>query len=98
MDFQVEAMIGYVHRYPVINSWTFNGTESGWSITQTITIPATSTSPSTSPNPTEQSGAHSAIPQLGLDWMEISLFTTLAIIVVLLVVIVFMHKKKQAAV
>ena len=45
VDFQVQSLIGYVHRYPVINSWTFNGTESDWSNTQTITIPNNSTSP-----------------------------------------------------
>jgi hypothetical protein len=50
VDFQVQALIGYVHRYPIINSEIFNGTESDWSNTQTITIPETSSS--TSPNPT----------------------------------------------
>jgi hypothetical protein len=50
VDFQVQALIGYVHRYPIINSETFNGTESDWSNAQTITIPETSSS--ASPNPT----------------------------------------------
>ena len=51
LDFQVEAMIGYIHRIPInpFAPWFFNGTESGWSNTQTITIPASSTSPSPSP-------------------------------------------------
>jgi hypothetical protein len=53
VDFQVEAMIGYVHR--VIEGawapWHFTGETSGWSNTQTITIPTFTPSPS-SPSPT----------------------------------------------
>jgi len=59
IDFQVEAMIGYVSR--VYNPdateqlamwpWRFTGETSGWSNTQTITIPTTP-SPTTSPTPT----------------------------------------------
>lgn len=53
VDFQVEAMIGYVHRSGVTaipgSGWTFTGEKSGWSSTQTITIPASSTPP---PSPT----------------------------------------------
>lgn len=41
VDFQVEAMIGYTHR--VVDGgfapWRFTGEKSGWSSTQTITIP-----------------------------------------------------------
>ena len=49
VDFQVQALIGYVHRYPIINSETFNGTESDWSSIQTLTIPASSISQSPTP-------------------------------------------------
>ena len=50
LDFQVEAMIGYVHRsgvhIPIPSSgWGFTGEKSGWSNTQTITIPASAPSP-----------------------------------------------------
>ncbi len=48
VDFQVQALIGYVHRYPVINSWTLNGTQSDWSSTQTMTMPESSLSNSIS--------------------------------------------------
>jgi hypothetical protein len=48
VSFQVQALIGYVHRYPVIASYTFNGTQSDWSPIQTIVIPATAT---TRPSP-----------------------------------------------
>jgi hypothetical protein len=62
-DIQVEAMIGYVHRVIEGNSapWVFTGETSGWSETQTISIPANTplnptstppTSPSQSPTPT----------------------------------------------
>lgn len=66
IEFQVQALIGYVHRYPIINSWTFNGTESDWSSTQIVTIPVSSASPtpsptvhtSSSPMPTINTSAH----------------------------------------
>jgi hypothetical protein len=56
VDFQVEAMIGYLSReVSVIPSggWTFNGETSGWSNTQTIIIDnnSSTTDPSTSPTP-----------------------------------------------
>jgi hypothetical protein len=60
VDFQVEAMLGYVHRGYNPNSpdqlgmfqWVFDGETSGWSNTQTVIIPETSTSNSPSQNPT----------------------------------------------
>jgi hypothetical protein len=39
IDFQVEAMIGYVSRTTEFASWAFTGEESGWSNTQTVFIP-----------------------------------------------------------
>jgi len=62
VDFQVEAMIGYVSRVYDPNAtgidiypWWFTGETSGWSNTQTITISESQTptpSPATSPTPT----------------------------------------------
>lgn len=53
IEFQVDAMIGYIHRdVRPLAPYLFTGEESGWSNTQTITIPETSTSTSPSPNPT----------------------------------------------
>ena len=58
VDFQVEAMIGYVHRDGSISMWApwvFEGETSGWSNTQTITIGETQTpspEPTTSTSPT----------------------------------------------
>lgn len=61
VDFQVQAFIGYYTQEPISYQYPrfmdqptyyniFHGESSGWSNTQTITIPETSTS--TSPNPT----------------------------------------------
>jgi hypothetical protein len=64
VDFQVEAMIGYVHRaLTQMNPYIFTGETSGWSNTQTITIgtstptatPNTSPSPSAEPTPNSNS-------------------------------------------
>jgi hypothetical protein len=55
VDFQVEAMSGYTTREVTSipgSGWIFTGETSGWSNTQTITIPETSTSTSQTPNPT----------------------------------------------
>jgi hypothetical protein len=65
VDFQVEAMIEYVHReisIPVPGSgWIFTGETSGWGSTQTLTIgesqtptspPATTPTPDQTPTPT----------------------------------------------
>ena len=58
VDFQVEAMIGYVHRDGSISMWfpwVFEGEVSGWSNTQTITIEEVQTpspEPTSTPQPT----------------------------------------------
>jgi hypothetical protein len=60
MDFRVQAQIGYYNGSELyvmapgapFSLYTFIGEVSGWSNTQTITIPASSTSPSASPTPT----------------------------------------------
>jgi|YelNatPaOPRAMG01_1025707.scaffolds.fasta_scaffold43577_1 hypothetical protein len=46
VDFQVKAMIGYVHRTVGFMSWYFTGESSDWSPTQTVTIPASNSNPS----------------------------------------------------
>jgi hypothetical protein len=60
IDFQVEAMIGYVHRVHNPNAtshlemfpYLFTGETSGWSETQTITLPTFASSPTSSPSTT----------------------------------------------
>jgi hypothetical protein len=69
VDFQVEAMIGYVSRVYNPNAtsqltmfpWQFTGEKSGWSATQTLTIeefqtpyPETTPTPEPTPTPTEE--------------------------------------------
>ncbi len=59
LNVQVEAMIGYIHRVYNPNAtdqlsmypYVFTGETSGWSNTQTITIPEPSPSPSLPPSP-----------------------------------------------
>lgn len=60
LDFQVQALIGYVHRGYNPNTtdpvqmwpWIFTGETSDWSSTQTITLPTSTPSPTSSPSPT----------------------------------------------
>jgi hypothetical protein len=80
VDFQVEAMIGYVHRTIGFASWFFTGESSDWSNTQTITIPA-----STSPTPT------STIP----EFLSLALQLSLIIMVAVAGLLVYFKKRKR---
>jgi hypothetical protein len=100
LDFQVEALIGHIGRTSGFASWYFNGEESGWSSTQTITIPAneTTAAPSTSLSPTtsvttEPSGSQT--PALsGLDLLQVTVVALLVVIAVLLgLVVVYLRKR-----
>lgn len=81
IDFQVEAMIGYLSRIydPYnFNPWTFTGQTSDWSNTQIITISA---SPNPTPTPT--------VPEFPmLTIMPLFLFVVLA-------TVVYARKKSQ---
>jgi hypothetical protein len=62
VDFQVQAMIGYVHREITVpvpgTGWVFTGETSGWSDTQTLTIGESQTPtspPANSPTPSPES-------------------------------------------
>ena len=56
VDYQVEAMIGYVHRVasdiPLLLPWVFTGEKSGWSETLTLTVPISTQLPTITPSPT----------------------------------------------
>jgi hypothetical protein len=105
MDFQVQALTGYVHRSYNPNAtnllfmwpWIFTGETSDWSSTQTITISESQT-PSSSPLPSQSPTAtpdpQSDANQQSLNWTEISLFAALGVIVALLVVIMVMRRKQ----
>lgn len=93
VDFQVKAMIGYIHRDPLALGWIFTGEESDWSNTQTITIDSNpssvpSSASSDSQNPTASSD------QSGLNWTEIALFTVFGAIVVLLIVAITLIRRR----
>lgn len=85
IDFQVEALIGYVHHVVVPGPFSgevFEGGKSGWSSTQTLTIG----------EPT-QTIIPSASQSLGLDVVEVILVVLLVIIAVLLIFVVFYLRK-----
>jgi len=54
VDYQVEAMIGYVHRDDsmAFAPWVFTGEQSGWSKTITLTVPISTQLPTITPSPT----------------------------------------------
>jgi hypothetical protein len=60
VDFQVEAMIGYVHRTIGFMSWYFTGESSDWSATHTVTTPSSNVTP----NPTVTSLPTPTVPEL----------------------------------
>jgi len=111
VDFQVEAMVGWVSRvynpdatnqiemYP----WRFTGEKSGWSNTQTLIIDVNSVKESEQstgkPNETsvlnQQLDAQSAVTQPGIDWTQISLLAALGVIVALLALIALVHRNKK---
>jgi hypothetical protein len=111
VDFQVEAMIGYVSREyagnygPFSYPWVFTGETSGWSNTQTITItdstptttPNTSPFPSTPQDTTTPTGVSN--PQtavlLGLDWIQLAMLALLTVIAGLLVAVIVYLRKKS---
>jgi hypothetical protein len=105
IDFQVQALIGYVHRGYNPNAtdqlqmwpWIFTGETSDWSNTQTITISLNQTSTSSPPpsqSPTATPSPPSDANQQGFSWTEISLFAALGVIVALLVVIALIRRKQ----
>jgi hypothetical protein len=88
VDFQVQAMIGYVHHVVVTGPFSgmvFEGQTSDWSNTQTITVPETSASTSPSPNPTPTP----TVPEL--SWLAI----VPLLVVFLLVAILSTLKRKR---
>ena len=104
IDFQVEAMIGYVHRVVTggMAPWVFTGEKSGWSETQTLTIsaPASTTTPNASPSQNstaspDQSGSQN-VASSSLDWVQFVTLTLLSVIIVLLViVIVYLYRSTK---
>jgi hypothetical protein len=99
VDFQVEAMIGYRKRsWEFIGGqmlpYVFEGERSGWSNTQTLTIPDSSTpspSPASSIEPTQ-----STEPQQTEPFPKLPIVTaSIAIVAVVAVSVLFYFKKRR---
>ena len=103
LDFQVEALIGSIHRdfSQIMSPLIFVGEESGWSTTQTVDIPANepTANPSTSLSPTtsattEPSGSQISV-LFGLDWLQVTVVALLVVIAVLLGLVVVLLRKRS---
>lgn len=103
VDFQVEAMIGYVHRDASTfwAPWVFEGEKSGWSNTQTITIPENQT-PSlegtpTPPNigPTSRPREESMLTQRQLE-LVLGVAFTVAVVGAGLGLLLYLIKRRQS--
>lgn len=105
VDFQVEAMVGYVHRDPLALGWVFTGETSGWTGTQTLTITETAPTPDTSPSSSTPQGTTSipnqTSPQttelFGLDYVQLLMVVFVGVIAVLLVFVVFYLRKRSVS-
>ncbi len=96
VDFQVEAMIGYIHHVVAMpfSSDVFEGEISGWSETQTLTIEASQT-PSPEPKPTSTPTTTPAPNPKELNLVEIAILILLIAIAALIVVLIGLVLKKR---
>lgn len=99
IDFQVEAMIGYVHREYNPNStshldlypWVFTGETSGWSEIQTITIPESPiSSPEPTPTPYDEHSNMRPYP-----WVEVILGIAITVAVISAGLVLLLYKIKR---
>jgi hypothetical protein len=96
VDFQVEALIGSVHRDASIPwaPWVFEGEVSGWSNTQTITIESQTPTPPEPTTPTSPTPLPSEQPQqLGQD-VILGVAVTVAVLAVGLGLLLYRIKRK----
>ena len=97
VDFQMEAMIGYIHHVIAMpfSSDVFEGETSGWSETQTLTIEASQT-PSPEPTPTSTPTSTPAPNPKEHNLLEMTILIALIVIATLLAVNIWiMFKKKR---
>ena len=101
VDFQVEAIIGYVHReisIPVPGTgWVFTGETSGWSETTTITIPTSTTSPTDSPTPDQTPTPTPDHEPQQTELLQIILVAALIMTVIGTGLLVYFRKRKRKA-
>ena len=105
MDFQVEALTGYVdksidsdrsHITFAVYNYTFYGEESDWSNTQTITLSAASVSISPSPSSTMPNYGPTSSPSPTSTIPEVSWLAILPLFVSMLFVAIVMRHRKPA--
>jgi len=94
VDFQVKAMIGYVHRDPSLLGWIFTGETSGWSETRTITIPASTASPTDSQTPDQTTEPTTNGDSQTLQSAAI-IGTVVAIVLVSAVLLIYFKKRNR---
>jgi len=106
-DIQVQAMYGYIYNanpYSIYANYTFYGTTSAWSPTQTVTIPAnvplsptpapsSSTSPLT-PTETPTSTAESSSPPTSF-WQITSTIVIAILLAVIIALLLLMRKRNR---
>ena len=120
VDFQVKAFVGYMQpgglvKYPSLGPdvWipgTFNGTESGWSSTQTIKIgesqtqtPSSTTAPAETPTATSTFSTSTTVQLafggvfLVLTWAQITIALIVAVAILLVIIAVLVHKTTKKA-
>lgn len=89
VDFQVEAMIGYIHHVDAMpfSADVFEGETSGWSNTQTLTIGESQTptpSPANSPTPSPQPASTELTTIIGATIIAIALGAGLGLLIYLI--------------
>jgi hypothetical protein len=102
-DIQVEALIGYIHVVVIGFStpWVFNGTESSWSNTQTLSIPANiplspTPAPSSSSSTPTLSPTKSAASSLALI-IAVSLVVIAFLLAVIVALLFYIRKQNHLA-
>jgi hypothetical protein len=92
IDFQVQALIGQVGKVAQsLGGWEFDGQTSGWSTTQTITIPASSTS--STPTPTIPNSGPTSSPTLTPTVPEFSWLAILPLLASMFAVALFVKQR-----
>jgi hypothetical protein len=100
VDFQVQALIGYIHHVIVPGPFSgevFEGEKSNWSITQTLKIGASAqtVAPSGSQLSTSPSASPTVSQVLSLSWVDVVIVVLLVVIAVLLVFVVFYLRRRS---
>lgn len=97
LDFQVKAMVGYIHRVVEggMAPWYFTGEESEWSNTETLKI----TNSAQTAEPTDSASLNQigtqTTGQTSVDWLQVTIAVIAAATAAVLLSVVFLvHKKK----